>query len=49
MPDFPDVHVYEVYVFDCDVCGGQTMLGDVQPDKGDIIECADCAAPGVVA
>lgn len=37
-----EVDVYEVYVFDCPACGGQTTLGDVQPSKGEDVECADC-------
>jgi len=37
-----DAHPYQVYVFDCPYCGGQTMLGDADP--GAFEECADCGA-----
>lgn len=31
---------YQVYVFDCPACGGQTMLGDADPSSEE--ECSDC-------
>jgi len=31
---------YQVYVFDCPSCGGQTMIGDVDPSDAE--DCDDC-------
>lgn len=31
---------YTVWVFDCPLCGGQTMVGDREPYSDE--DCADC-------
>lgn len=38
---------YQVYVFDCQQCGGQTMIGDQDPAP--IEECADCGVEVVMS
>ena len=46
---YETVSTYEVYVFDCPDCSGQTPLGDVNPAKGELVECADCGSTFEVA
>lgn len=46
---YQEVPVFETYAFDCLDCGGQTALGDVNPNSGDLVECADCGSTFEVA
>lgn len=46
MPDgsYEVVTTYELYVFDCSDCGGQTVLGDIDGARGELVECLDCGS-----
>lgn len=35
-----EAHPYQLWAFDCPMCGGQTTLGDADPTGTEF--CADC-------